>query len=216
MRARDARVIGSLSGALSGTSARVAGKRTMRPRAISLVGADRFEIAGVLAASGYTDAELDGIWRWEIVPECIGNLLQVAGEWEALALDEAALVRRASRRRGPLRRLFPRLPVPMLEGQWRAILSLRARLLDRAPQERGPLVKVWSAFAHAYLAERLGEEPEADEIAALAGVGLPRGACEETFAADFRPIYRLLLSRSERGDERQRSAEVLRWIGRVP
>jgi len=45
------------------------------------------EIATILAASGYTPAELDDILFTEVYPICSPNLNPVAGEWRGFSLD---------------------------------------------------------------------------------------------------------------------------------
>src|SRR5688500_16640423 len=155
-------------------------------------------IAGELLASGYTREELGAIWRREMVPVYASNLFQVAGEWEGLAVDEPALLRRASRRPGILAWLAARF----LSGQWKRILELRA-LLERAPEDLRPrLVGAWTAFAHAYL-ERSIDPAVLDEesVTGLRACGLTREQCEASFAEDFRPIYSKLLLGDERKSE---------------
>lgn len=44
-------------------------------------------IARVLARSGYADAELDAILRYEVGPVLTPNLLSVAGEWAGFDVD---------------------------------------------------------------------------------------------------------------------------------
>lgn len=53
----------------------------------ALIGADYRRIAGVLAASPYSEAELDAILRYEVYPPCHWNLLGVAGIWDAFGDD---------------------------------------------------------------------------------------------------------------------------------
>jgi|ERR1035437_3180580 hypothetical protein len=38
-------------------------------------------VAGVLAASPYSEAEIEEILRYEVAPVCQWNLLDIAGEW---------------------------------------------------------------------------------------------------------------------------------------
>lgn len=52
----------------------------------------------VLKASGFDLAALDHIFIAEVYPACIGNLLQVAGEWAGF--DRARLIAAIRRRQG--------------------------------------------------------------------------------------------------------------------
>lgn len=70
-------------------------------------------VARRCAPSGSDDEVLERNFWAEGFPEAIGNLLDVAGEWGALTLDEAALVRRAH---------HP--GVPWLQRRARAVRSL--------------------------------------------------------------------------------------------
>src|SRR5262249_52750252 len=114
-------------------------------------------IALVLARSGYSRRELTRIWRHEIVPECAGNLMQVAGEWAALALDEPALIRRASRWPSLAGWILSAPVARLLRPRWQQLLALWERLSPLPDPEREPLANAWSAFAHAYLERSLAQ-----------------------------------------------------------
>jgi hypothetical protein len=173
-------------------------------------------IAAVLVDSGYGVHELDRIWRFEIVPECFVNLMLVAGEWTALALDGPALIRRASRRPGLLRWLVARAAAASVESQWRSLLLLRGRLMVLESHQREAVVGAWSLFAAAYLETRLEDLVTLDEkVRALRDGGLTRAECEVSFADDFRPIYAELLRGRERATEGERTQNVRDLIERA-
>ena len=176
-------------------------------------------IAGRLVESGYSRAELDRIWRYEVVPECAWNVFQVAGEWVSLDLDEEALIRRASKPPGRWTRWRIRAlqaAVPFLEEQWRSLLTLRQCLLSYPEDERPEAIEVWSQFARAYLEEELEQITFLDSaLSRLQEVGGSRTRCETTFERDFRPIYRRLLIGRERGEEESRAENVQELIRRA-
>jgi hypothetical protein len=99
-------------------------------------------VARRCAQSGYDDEVLEHVFWGEVFPEAIPNLLQVAGEWAMLKLDEAALVRRANRPGIPwlTRRahgwmveqswLATRAVTPWLRGLHEDDLNLQVRALD--------------------------------------------------------------------------------------
>lgn len=72
------------------------------------------------ARSGLDEATLERIFWDEVYPEAILNLLQVAGDWAMLALDEEELIRRAEHGGAPVR---PDAAW-MVERHWRAALAL--------------------------------------------------------------------------------------------
>ena len=173
------------------------------------------KIAGVLVQSGYTESELNRIWRHEIVPGCLGNLLQVAGEWGAMALDEPALVKRASKAPGIFARVLCAPAVALMSRQWQQILALRSVLMARAEKERTIHVGIWTAFAKAYLEDQLENVFSLQELYPTLSATGSRSFCEATFSEDFRPIYSKLLIGRERSVEKARAANVLEIIARA-
>lgn len=165
-------------------------------------------IAQVLLASGYDEPELDAIFQWEVVPECVWNLYAVAGEWAAMPIDEARLARRAARRASYLRRMLVRMTTPeFLRVQWRAVLDLRALLAELTEPAGRSLVRVWSALAHAYLEVRLDDLFTLDsQLVAIRESGLSRARCETALRDEIAPLYRGLLTSSERLSEPARRA----------
>lgn len=168
-------------------------------------------IAAVLVESGYGPDELERIWRWELVPEFIGNLLQVAGEWGGLALDEASLLRRASRPPGLLREAVDKMRAMIVECDWRVILQLRTLLLAAPAERRADLVTAWSMLARAYFTPE-DEPPEKHEMTQLLSTGFSRSECRRLFDEELRPLYRTLLIDGERASEETRAHHVTALI----
>jgi hypothetical protein len=172
-------------------------------------------IAHALAGAGYTAGELERIWQFEVVPECRWNLLQVAGEWAELPLDEPALIRRATRPPGLVRAVLARWSTA-LDAQFRRVIVMRDRLTRFDVARRPGVVELWSAFAHAYLERTLDDVAFLErDLARVAGAGLDRDACHASFASDFRPIYRELLSAEELRLERVRAENVAELVDRA-
>lgn len=151
-------------------------------------------IAQVMVDSGLAWEELDAIWRDEIYPECKHNLLQVAGEWGMMTLDEPRLLRRAEAGPNKVGRLIYRLGAGAIHTQWEALGSLY-RTLRTLPQEtRAAHVEVWTLLAHPYVDRELSTVMFLQEKRdRLAGIGWTAERILETFERDFRPVYRTLL-----------------------
>jgi len=175
------------------------------------------QVALVLVRSGYSEDELDAIWEREIVPECVWNLHQVAGEWALFVLDEDALAARAAGRPPRIERIVPAVlrgePPDFLAGQWRAIKALRSALLELRFEEREARTAMWTAFIHAYLEASLEKVLFLENhLAALRTTA----ATEEELVAAFaevRPIFRSLLVGDELVDEERRARDVRVQIG---
>lgn len=175
-------------------------------------------VAGVLVRSGYSEAELERIWRWEISPECAWNLTLVAGEWAALPYDVDALARRAASPHSfRLRDFIAAAPArALLRGMWKSVLSLRGLLAALPEHERPRRVAVWEAFLHAYLEESLDKLPFIDrEVDALRGSGLGSHGLLHVFEDELRPRVKGLLLGEERRAEADRAANVRALIGHV-
>ena len=174
-------------------------------------------IAGVLLQSGYGEAELERIFRRELVPQCVWNLYSVAGAWAMMSLDEVRLARRAQEAPGTLSRLVARLLTPdSLRAQWRAVLGLRAHLAAAPESERASMVSVWRALAHGYLEERLDDVPQlAHHLEAIRESGLSLPRCERAFTGELLPLYRDLLTRTERDTEALRTQCAVAMIARA-
>ncbi len=166
-------------------------------------------IAQVLCESGYTDAELEGIWRHEMIPECGWNLAQVAGEWAAMPYDEAALARRAASGLSWLDRIKSASIRRMLAPQWRALLELRRRLLTLDQAHRQARADLWEALLHAYLEENLERMIGQDRHEAALRAGAANAAeALRLFTGELRPLAAPLLVSNERNAEAQRAAQV--------
>ncbi len=76
--------------------------------------------------SGYDDETLERIFWAEVFPEAIPNMLQVAGDWIALALDEGALIKRANS--GSIPWLTRRAHGRMVQDEWLAVREVTAWL----------------------------------------------------------------------------------------
>ena len=79
-------------------------------------------VARRCAESGYDDKTLECIFWVEVFPEAIGNMLQVAGEWAVLALNKAALIKRADA--GKMLWHRRRLCGWMVESVWRSVCAV--------------------------------------------------------------------------------------------
>ncbi len=173
-------------------------------------------VARVLVESGYSEDQLDAIWREEIVPECAWNLEQVVGEWALFVLDEESLAARAVGKKPLLERIARAAgasPPAFLDGQWRAILELREALLALPAPERARRSAMWTVFIHAYLEAALETmsflEHHLGELRAT-------GASEDELVAafrDVRPVFRSLLGDDELADEERRALDVRVAIG---
>jgi hypothetical protein len=173
-------------------------------------------VASELLRAGYSREEEERIWRREALPHFGGNLLQVAGEWASLTVDEAALVRRAEQEPRLRARILSAISGSACTAQWRGVQALRASLESRPEALRAGFVGAWNLFARAYLdlpAE--GSREDAERTAMLRSGGLGRATCEQSFADDFRPVYRRLLLRAERSTESARAHAVTALIERA-
>jgi hypothetical protein len=81
-------------------------------------------LAGILAQSGYSDAELQAILAGEVHPVCIPNLLSMCGEWagfEPAELERRILVNE----RRPVRKWFmSRYGRSMVRDAWQKLMPL--------------------------------------------------------------------------------------------
>lgn len=116
-------------------------------------------VARRCAESGYDDELLDRVFWAEVFPEAIENLLQVAGEWGMLALDEAALIRRANE--GVIPWLAQRAHGSMVEDSWLGARQVTAWLRGLPDEER-----VKRATALDLLGRRFFERPAGSSLVA--------------------------------------------------
>ena len=87
---------------------------------------DHRRIARVLAASGYSEPELEQILRSEVGPVLLPNLLSIAGEWAGFDLGwlEAEILR--GERRRWLRWLPGALTAKVVRHDWACVRTLLA------------------------------------------------------------------------------------------
>lgn len=161
-------------------------------------------VATACARSPYGLEVLDGIFWREVFPLAIDNLLQVAGEWAGLALDEGALVRRAEGAAGPSPRRF--LSGWMVEAEWRAVQALVARLREEPPGRWPPLQRFWGLCCRQYL-DLPAAGPRPAELEGLEGLDL----LMEWRA--FEPVARGMLLKGERETAAARAAAVEAVLG---
>jgi hypothetical protein len=171
-------------------------------------------IASVLVASGYDEATLERIWRYEVFPEFRSNLDSVAGEWAAFILDEPSLARRAARGETATGRANYWLRAGILDTQWQGILQL-ARILRGLPTEaRAAHVTLWTALSHPYVDETLATvlflESHQERVKAL---GWTREQVLDSFERHFRPVYRTLLLPGQ--DEAQHARNIEAFLAPV-
>lgn len=84
--------------------------------------------------SGYDDETLERIFWAEVFPEALPNLLQVAGDWMVLNLDEAALIKRANS--GSVPWLSRRAHGWLVQGPWLAVREVAGWLRGCEKAER--------------------------------------------------------------------------------
>ncbi|MCW5891107.1 MAG: hypothetical protein KIT14_11230 [bacterium] len=164
-------------------------------------------IAAVLVESGYAPEELERIWRRELLPELGGNVLQAAGEWAALALDEDRLAVRAAGHTSLGERLVAWLAGRVLRRTWHALGTLRARLAALEPAARDARVALWSGLARLYF-ERTDAPDPLGWQEGLYRSGFDRAGCHAAFTHDVEPIFAALLVGGERAFEAARAARV--------
>ena len=116
-------------------------------------------VARSCARSGYDDETLERIFWAEVFPEAIENLLQVAGDWAMLTLDEKALIRRANH--GGVPWLTRRAHGWMVEKKWLAVRQVTGWLRDLAGEEQDLRVRALDL-----LGRRFFETPDRESIVA--------------------------------------------------
>lgn len=163
-------------------------------------------VAKACADSGYDAAALERIFWGEVFPEAIGNLLQVAGEWGLLELDEAALVRRAEAgsRLSPLRHAS----AWMVESEWKAALALAPWLEGADAQLRVRALDL--------LGRRYFEEPGALCLLATPERARAVGPLLHAAWEHYAPIAQSMLLRDERASQEDRARAVRQLLAAVP
>lgn len=177
-------------------------------------------VARVAAESGYRDAELEQIWKYEVTPEFAWNLWQVAGEWALLEVDDGRMTGRA-------RRVAAHPPGRMAEWRYRvaigseghalfvAVTSLAAILRPLAPEERMARAKAWERASHVYFEEQLSGVTFVDsivaELRALATAGHP----VQSWVREALPVFERLLVGRERRTRVERAANTWEIVRRA-
>ena len=110
-------------------------------------------VARRCAESGYDDETLERIFWAEVFPEASANLLQVAGQWAMLALDEQALINRANH--GSIPWLTRRAHGRMVQHLWLAAREVTAWLRPFDEPTRALHVRALHLLGHRYF-----DEPE--------------------------------------------------------
>lgn len=165
-------------------------------------------VVRVCATSHYTVEQLERIFWVEVFPLGIGNLLQVAGEWGMLKLDEAALVRRAEAGRSPT--VSKLVSGWMVAHEWDGVRTL-VEVLRSEPTERWPVLEAtWRAFGDRYFEDPgtalFGARGEALKKLGEQGVELSREW------ARYAPVAERMLLSNERPSAPARAAEVIALI----
>lgn len=147
-------------------------------------------VARRCAESGYDDEALERIFWAEVFPEAIENLLQVAGQWGMLTLDEPALIKRANQ--GGIPWLLRRAHGWMVQDGWLATRQVTGWLRGLSEDER-----VRHVTALDLLGRRFFEEPARDS-----GVATPARMKEVLEIARaqwvrYEPVCRAMLGADE-------------------
>lgn len=153
-------------------------------------------VALACARSGHDEATLERVFWHEVYPEAIPNLLQVAGDWAMLQLDEEDLVRRAEGGGRPVR---PDAAW-MVERPWRAALALVPWLRHPDAEARYRALQM--------LGYRYFEEPErASGMATPERLREAGGAVPEAWRI-YEPLCRSMLGEEEAPSHAARVAAV--------
>lgn len=116
-------------------------------------------VARHCAESKYDDEQLERIFWAEVFPEAIGNMLQVAGDWAMVTLDEEALIKRANH--GSIPWLKRRAHGWMVEKTWLATREVTGWLRDLPTEEQLIRARALDLLGHRYF-----EAPEKQSLVA--------------------------------------------------
>lgn len=164
-------------------------------------------IAAVLVESGYAPAELERIWRREVLVELGGNALHIAGRGTPIAIDDHHMALRAAGHASLGERLVARIAGRALRRPWRQLGLLRERLAALDPALRSARVALWAALARLYFERTDAPDPPGWQ-AGLHRSGLDRAACQAAFTHEVEPLFAPLLVGGERAFEAARAARV--------
>ena len=147
-------------------------------------------VARRCAESGYDDEALERIFWAEVFPEAIGNLLDIAGEWGMLKLDEQALINRANH--GSIPWLTRRAHGAMVQARWLAARQVTSWLRELRADERETRVRALDLLGRRYFEEPTRESLVASPIRMKEVLGLAR---EEWVR--YEPVCRAMLGAEE-------------------
>ncbi len=147
-------------------------------------------VARRCAESGYDDEALERIFWAEVFPEAIGNLLDIAGEWGMLKLDEQALINRANH--GSIPWLTRRAHGAMVQARWLAARQVTSWLRELRADERETRVRALDLLGRRYFEEPTRESLVASPIRMKEVLGLAR---EEWVR--YEPVCRAMLGEEE-------------------
>jgi len=160
-------------------------------------------VARRCAESGYDDEVLERIFWGEVFPEAIPNMLQVAGEWGLLALDEAALIKRANHPSIPW--LTRRAHGWMVQGSWLAVRQVTSWLRGLGDEELTQRVSALTLLGH-----RFFEPPERDCLMATPErVEAVRALAKEEWVR-YEPVCRAMFGAEEKSMPADACAEAVR------
>lgn len=162
-------------------------------------------VARRCAESGYDDETLERIFWAEVFPEAIDNLLQVAGEWGMLALDEASLIKRANH--GGIPWLTRRAHGWMVQRSWLAARQVTGWLRGLPDAEREVRVRALDLLGRRYFeppgSSSLVATPErVNEVLAIA---------REEWAR-YEPLCRAMLGEGEQSMPAEGCAAAVRQV----
>ena len=159
-------------------------------------------VARRCAESGYDDEVLERIFWAEVFPEGIENLLQVAGDWGMLKLDEPALIKRANH--GSIPWLTRRAHGWMVQDSWLATRQVTGWLRELPGDER--LLRV---RALDLLGRRFFENPgSASLMVTPERVAEVRAVIEEEWKR-YEPLCRAMAGKDEDADACAAAVEKL-------
>ncbi|MDP2269427.1 MAG: hypothetical protein Q8N23_25120 [Archangium sp.] len=150
-------------------------------------------VARRCAASGHDDEALERIFWAEVFPEAIHNLLDIAGEWALLKLDEQALINRANH--GSIPWLTRRAHGGLVQASWLATRQVTAWLRELSPEERETRVRALDLLGRRYFEDPARESLVASPIRMKEVMGVAR---EEWVR--YEPVCRAMLMGDERAD----------------
>lgn len=160
-------------------------------------------VARRCAESGYDDEALERIFWAEVFPEAIPNLLQVAGEWGVLELDEQALINRANH--GHIPWLTRRAHGAMVQDSWLATRQVTGWLRELSAVDRELRVRALDLLGRRYF-----EDPSRESVVASPARMKEVAAIAREEWVRYEPLCRAMLEETE--DFGARSAAVVRLI----